>query len=54
METLKLPVSHFTWLSKEEIRQMTAKDIINLPAQDDVGYAFEVDLKYPNYLHEVI
>ena len=54
METLKLPVSNFAWVSKKEMRHMTTEKIINLPAQDDIGYAFEVDLKYPNYLHMVI
>ena len=54
METLKLPVSNFAWLSKKEVRHMTTENIINLPAQDDIGYAFEVDLKYPSYLHKVI
>ena len=54
METLKLPVSNFTWVSKKEMRHMTSKNIINLPAQDDIGFAFEVDLQYPKYLHKVI
>ena len=53
METLKLPVSNFAWVSKEKLRQMTTDYIINLPAQSDVGYAFEVDLLYPNHLHKV-
>ena len=54
METLKLPVSNFVWVSKEKLKQMTSDYIINLPAQDDVGYAFEVDLLYPDHLHKVI
>ena len=54
METLKLPVTNFNWLSEKEMRHMTSENIIKLPAQDDIGYAFEVDLKYPNYLHKVI
>ena len=53
METLKLPVSNFAWVPKEKLRQMTSDYIINLPAQGDIGYAFEVDLTYPNHLHEV-
>ena len=53
METLKLPVSNFAWVPKEELRQMTSDYIINLPSQDDEGYAFEVDLTYPNHLHKV-
>ena len=54
METLKLPVSNFEWLSEEEMRHMTSENIIKLPAQNDIGYVFEVDLKYPNHLHKVI
>ena len=53
METLKLPVSNFVWLTKKEVQHMTAKNIIRLSAQDDIGYAFEVDLQYPNHLHKV-
>ena len=53
METLKLPVSNFAWLSEKDIRQMTPEKIMKLPAQDATGYAFEVDLEYPNHLHKV-
>lgn len=54
METLKLPVSNFAWLSSKDLQQMTPENILKLPAQDDIGYAFEVDLQYPNHLHKVI
>ena len=54
METLKLPVSNFVWLTKKELRQISSEVIMKLSAQDDIGYAFEVDMQYPNYLHEVI
>ena len=53
METFKLPTSNFEWLDKEEIREMTTESILKLPPQDEVGYAFEVDLKYPSHLHRV-
>ena len=53
METLKLPVSNFKWVPKSEFKRWTAKDIINMPSQDDTGYAFEVDLHYPSHLHQV-
>ena len=53
METLKLPVSDFQWVSKTEFKKWTAEDIINIPSQDDTGYAFEVDLHYPSHLHQV-
>ena len=50
---LKLPVSDFQWVPKTEFKKWTAKDIINIPSQDDTGYAFEVDLHYPSHLHQV-
>ena len=53
METLKLPVSDFKWVPKSEFKRWSAKDIINIPSQDDTGYAFEVDLHYPSHLHQV-
>ena len=53
MKTLKLPVSNFTWISQEKLKQMSSDYILNLPAQDDVGFAFEVDLVYPKHLHMV-
>ena len=54
METLKLPVSDFKWISKKHLRRMTSTYIQSIPPQADVGYAFEVDLEYPDHLHKVI
>ena len=53
METLKLPVFDFKWVPKSEFKRWTAKDTINIPSQDNTGYAFEVDLHYPSHLHLV-
>ena len=53
METLKLPVSNFQWVPDNERKRMTAESILKMSAQDDVGYAFEVDLEYPEHLHKV-
>ena len=53
METLKLPVSDFKWVPKSKFKRWTAQDIINIPSQDNTGYAFEVDLQYPSHLHQV-
>ena len=53
METFKLPTSNFEWLGKKELGEMTTEAILKLPSQDEVGYAFEVDLKYPPHLHGV-
>ena len=50
METLKLPVSNFKWV---DVKNWTKQDILNIPAQGDIGYAFEVDLHYPSHLHKV-
>ena len=53
METKKLPVSNFQWLSKKEISQMSAQSILKIEPQAKIGYAFEVDLHYPDHLHKV-
>ena len=53
METLKLPVSNFEWVAKRDFERWMAEDIINIPSQDETGYAFEVDLHYPSHLNPV-
>ena len=53
METFKLPVGNFKWVDEEELKSWTAKDILNLPTQSSVGYAFECDLIYPKKYHKV-
>ena len=53
METLKLPVSNFKWIPKKDLQKMTSTSIQNIKPQDNVGYAFEVDLQYPDSLHKV-
>ena len=53
METLKLPVSNFEWIPKKDVQKMTSTSIQNIKPQDSVGYAFEVDLQYPDLLHKV-
>ena len=42
-----LPVGNFDWVPKKEIKSWTDTDILNLPSQSRIGYAFEVDLHYP-------
>ena len=54
METLKLPVSNFEWIPKKDVQKMTSTSIQNIKPQGSVGYAFEVDLQYPDSLHKVI
>ena len=51
METFKLPVGNFEWVPKENLKSCTARDILKLPTQGNIGYAFEVDLKYPKKYH---
>ena len=51
METFKLPVGNFEWIPKDKLKSWTAKDILKLPVQSEVGYAFEVDLFYPKKYH---
>ena len=53
METLKLPVSNFEWIPKKNLKKMTSTSIQNIKPQGSVGYAFEVDLQYPDLLHKV-
>ena len=53
METLKLPVSDFQWLSPGKTRRMNADSILKIAPQGETGYAFKVDLSYPADLHEV-
>ena len=53
METFKLPVGNFKWVKERELKSWTAKDILQLPSQSDIGYAFECDLVYPKKYHKV-
>ena len=46
----KLPVNGFKWIDNNEINE----DIIkNYDENNDKGYIFEVDIKYPKKLHEL-
>ncbi len=45
----KLPLSHFTWMSKGEIDHF---DIDSINIDGDIWYILECDLKYPKKLHE--
>ncbi|CAH1639518.1 unnamed protein product [Spodoptera littoralis] len=44
----KLPISEFKFLTLEEISNF---DVITISDDNDYGYILEVDLIYPNYLH---
>lgn len=45
-----LPIGGFQWV---ENQQFTVQDILNIPDDAPVGYSFEVDLEYPESLHEL-
>ena len=54
METYMLPVGDFKWESEKVIRSWASTDILNLPSQTEIKYAFEVNLNYPKKYHKVI
>ena len=41
-----LPVKGFKWVSPDEV------DILNVPEDSKLGYILEVDLEYPQELHD--
>ena len=43
-----LPYSEFEWL-----KNVDSFDVMSIDKKNDVGYILEVDLKYPNELHEL-
>ena len=45
-----LPTHDFQWLSEEDIRHL---DVDAVPDCGETGYVFEVDLEYPNELHDL-
>ena len=44
-----LPYGDFKWLSEEEIKVF---DLHSIPENSLIGYILEVDLKYPEELHD--
>ena len=45
-----LPVGEYEWMSQAELRRFEA-DLQDLPEDGDTGYVVEVDLEYPEELH---
>ena len=45
-----LPVGGYRWLSEDEAQQL---DVMTVPDDAEVGYILEVDLAYPDHLHDV-
>ena len=48
-QTSKLPLRGFKWVEEKEFETL---DWENMETEGDEGYVLEVDLKYPDYLHE--
>ena len=46
----KLPTSEYRWLTKQEILNL---DLALIDEDGDFGYGLEVDLEYPEELHEL-
>ena len=49
----KLPINGFRWLNSDEINEISEDFIKNYNENDDKGYILEVDVKYPERLHEL-
>ena len=47
--SMSLPIGEFKWLEANQINQLNIRDI---PARRTLGYIFEVDLHYPQHLHD--
>lgn len=48
----KHPLKNFAWLSSKEIKKIE-KNILFLSDNDEIGYFLEVDIDYPDNLHEI-
>ena len=46
----KMPYDNFEWVEEEQLSQM---DVSTLPEDADTGYIFEVDLSYPQSIHNL-
>ena len=49
----KLPVNGFRWLDSYEINEINEEFIKNYNENDNKGYIMEVDVRYPESLHEL-
>lgn len=46
-----LPISDFSWV--DNVNEIAPNDILNLSDDSEIGYIFEVDLHYPQSLHNL-
>ena len=49
----KLPVNGFRWLDSDEINEINEEFIKNYNENDNKGYIFEVDVRYPKRSHDL-
>ena len=49
----KLPVNGFKWLDSDKINEINEYFIKNYNENDNKGYIFELDVKYPKRLHKL-
>uniref|UniRef100_A0A8D8U0I7 DNA-directed DNA polymerase n=1 Tax=Cacopsylla melanoneura TaxID=428564 RepID=A0A8D8U0I7_9HEMI len=47
----KHPQKNFKWMTKKELKNIK-KNILNLTANSEEGYCLEVDVEYPDHLHD--
>ena len=48
-----LPYAGFKWLSQTQLKQFTPKYISKFNPNSDLGFVLEVDLEYPEKLHDL-
>ena len=49
----KLPVNGFRWLDSDKINEINEEYLKNYNENDNKGYIFEVDVRYPKRLHDL-
>ena len=47
-------MGNFEWVPEKQLESWTAEQILNIPTQGEIGYAFEVDMIYPKKYNKVM